>query len=86
MQQVVNGLIVGSVYSLIAVGLTMIFGVMRISNFAHGDFSMVGAYIAVFVLAWLPGWMGWVGSLLAAAGRGGHSWACSWSGACSAPS
>lgn len=66
LQQVVNGLIVGSVYSLIAVGLTMIFGVMRISNFAHGDFSMVGAYIAVFVLAWVPGWMGWVGSLLAA--------------------
>ncbi len=67
LQQVVNGLIVGSIYSLIAVGLTMIFGVMRISNFAHGDFSMVGAYIAVFILAWLPGWMGWVGSLLAAA-------------------
>ncbi len=67
LQQVVNGLIVGSIYSLIAVGLTMIFGVMRISNFAHGDFSMVGAYVAVFVLAWLPGWLGWVGSLLAAA-------------------
>ncbi len=66
-QQVVNGLIVGSVYSLIAIGLTMIFGVMKISNFAHGDFSMVGAYVAVFVMAWLPGWMGWVGSLLAAA-------------------
>ncbi|MEW5912573.1 MAG: branched-chain amino acid ABC transporter permease [Thermodesulfobacteriota bacterium] len=67
LQQVVNGLIVGSVYSLIAVGLTMIFGVMRISNFAHGDFSMLGAYVAVFILAWLPGWLGWVGSLLAAA-------------------
>ena len=67
LQQLANGLIVGSVYSLIAVGLTMIFGVMRISNFAHGDFSMVGAYIAVFILGWLPGWMGWVGSLLAAA-------------------
>ncbi|MCF8034927.1 MAG: branched-chain amino acid ABC transporter permease [Desulfarculaceae bacterium] len=66
LQQVVNGLIVGSVYSLIAVGLTMIFGVMRISNFAHGDFSMVGAYIAVFILAWVPGWFGWVGSLVAA--------------------
>jgi branched-chain amino acid transport system permease protein len=75
LQQVVNGLIVGSVYSLIAVGLTMIFGVMRISNFAHGDFSMVGAYIAVFVLAWLPGWLGWVGSLIAAlAGVGILGW------------
>jgi branched-chain amino acid transport system permease protein len=65
-QQVVNGLIVGSLYSLIAIGLTMIFGVMKISNFAHGDFSMAGAYVAVFVMAWLPGLMGWVGSLLAA--------------------
>lgn len=66
LQQVVNGLIVGSVYSLIAIGLTMIFGVMNISNFAHGDFSMLGAYVAVFVLGFCPGWLGWVGSLLAA--------------------
>ena len=65
MQQVVNGLIVGSIYSLIAIGLTMIFGVMNISNFAHGDFSMGGAYVAVFVMGILPGWLGWVGSLLA---------------------
>ena len=66
-QQVLNGLIMGSIYSLIAIGLTMIFGVMKISNFAHGDYSMVGAYTAVFVLAWIPGWMGWVGSVIAAA-------------------
>jgi branched-chain amino acid transport system permease protein len=66
LQQVVNGLIVGSVYSLIAIGLTMIFGVMNISNFAHGDLSMAGAYVAVFVMGFLPGWLGWVGSLLAA--------------------
>ena len=67
LQQIVNGLIIGSVYSLIALGLTMIFGVMKISNFAHGDYAMVGAYVAVFVMAWVPGWMGWVGSLVAAA-------------------
>lgn len=66
-QQILNGIIVGSVYSLIAIGLTMIFGVMRISNFAHGDFSMAGAYVAVFILGIFPGWMGWTGSLLAAA-------------------
>ena len=65
-QQLANGLIVGSVYSLIAIGLTMIFGVMNISNFAHGDFSMAGAYVAVFVMGLMPGWLGWVGSLLAA--------------------
>jgi branched-chain amino acid transport system permease protein len=67
LQQVLNGLIVGSIYSLIAIGLTMIFGVMRISNFAHGDYAMVGAYTAIFMVAWVPGWLGWVGSLLAAA-------------------
>jgi len=67
LQQTLNGLIVGSVYSLIAIGLTMVFGVMKISNFAHGDYAMVGAYVAVFVLAWIPGWLGWVGSVIAAA-------------------
>lgn len=67
LQQTLNGLIIGSIYSLIAIGLTMIFGVMKISNFAHGDFSMVGAYTAVFLMAWVPGWMGWVGSVIAAA-------------------
>jgi branched-chain amino acid transport system permease protein len=67
LQQTLNGLIIGSIYSLIAIGLTMIFGVMKISNFAHGDYAMVGAYTAVFFMAWLPGWMGWVGSVIAAA-------------------
>jgi len=66
-QQVLNGLVVGSIYSLIAIGLTMIFGVMKISNFAHGDYAMVGAYTALFVVAWIPGWLGWVGSVFAAA-------------------
>ena len=67
LQQTLNGLIVGSIYSLIAIGLTMIFGVMKISNFAHGDYAMVGAYTAVFIAAWIPGWLGWVGSVIAAA-------------------
>lgn len=67
LQQVLNGLIIGSLYSLVAIGLTMIFGVMKISNFAQGDFCMVGAYVALFITAWFPGWMGWVGSVLAAA-------------------
>lgn len=66
-QQVLNGVIIGGIYALIALGLTLIFGVMRISNFAHGDYAMVGAYVAVAVLTFIPGWMGWVGSLVAAA-------------------
>lgn len=66
-QQIVNGLIIGSIYSLVAIGLTLIFGVMQIANFAHGDYSMVGAYVALLVLACIPGWPGWVVSLVAAA-------------------
>jgi len=49
LQQIFNGLVVGSVYILMAVGLTIIFGVMNIVNFAHGEFYMLGAYLA-FVL------------------------------------
>ena len=43
-QQLVNGLLIGCVYSLIAIGLTMIWGVMNIVNFAHGDFLMLGMF------------------------------------------
>ncbi len=67
LQQVFNGVIIGSVYCLIAVGLTMIFGVMRLTNFAHGDFSMLGAYLAVYTTAALTGWFGWVSALVVAA-------------------
>jgi len=49
-QQVVNGVVNGGIYSLIAVGLTMIFGVLDIINFAHGELYMIGAYL-VFVFA-----------------------------------
>jgi len=49
-QAVVSGLLLGAVLSLIAVGLTLIFGVVDIVNFAHGEFVMVGMYVAFF--AW----------------------------------
>jgi branched-chain amino acid transport system permease protein len=45
-----NGLILGLIYALIAVGLALIFGVLRIINFAHGEFLMVGAYAMAFAL------------------------------------
>jgi branched-chain amino acid transport system permease protein len=48
-QTVVSGLLLGGVYALVAVGLTLIFGVMRILNFAHGDFLMLGMYFAFFL-------------------------------------
>jgi branched-chain amino acid transport system permease protein len=45
-QQVVNGLQLGSIYALIALGYTMVYGIVRLINFAHGDFFMLGAYAA----------------------------------------
>ena len=45
-QQIVNALSIGSLYALMAVGLAMVFGILRLINFAHGDMMMVAAYIA----------------------------------------
>lgn len=52
-QAVVNGIIIGLLYLLMAVGFTMVFGVMRIVNFAHGEFYMIGAYAAYIFVAQL---------------------------------
>jgi len=46
LQQIVNSLLIGSVYALVAIGLTLIWGVMNIVNFAHGEFLMIGMFIA----------------------------------------
>jgi branched-chain amino acid transport system permease protein len=55
LQQVINGIQTGSVYALIAVGYTMVYGVLKFINFAHGDVYMVGAFIGFFVATlWLP--------------------------------
>jgi len=53
-QQIVNGVSIGAVYALIAIGLTLVFGIMDIINFAHGEFVMLGSYALFFLLA-LPG-------------------------------
>ncbi len=50
-QQIVNALSAGSLYALMAVGLAMVFGILRLINFAHGDLMMISAYVAVFLLA-----------------------------------
>lgn len=50
-QQLVNGLTIGSVYALIALGYTMVYGVLQLINFAHGDLFMLGAMVGVFLLS-----------------------------------
>lgn len=54
-QNLSNGILIGAVYALIGVGLTLVFGVMRTINFAHGDFVVIGMYFAVLLNA-LFGW------------------------------
>lgn len=51
MQQMVNGFSLGSMYALIAIGYTMVYGVLRLINFAHGDIMMVGAFLGYFGMA-----------------------------------
>jgi branched-chain amino acid transport system permease protein len=51
LQQCVNGLQLGAVYALIALGYTMVYGVLRLINFAHGDIFMLGAFIAYYLIS-----------------------------------
>lgn len=48
LQQVVNGMSLGGMYALIAIGYTMVYGVLRLINFAHADVMMVGAFSTLF--------------------------------------
>ena len=54
-QQIINGLTLGSIYALFALGYTMVYGVLLMINFAHSEIFMVGAYVGFWVLALLPG-------------------------------
>lgn len=51
LQQCINGLQLGAVYALIALGYTMVYGVLRLINFAHGDIFMLGAFIAYYLIS-----------------------------------
>ncbi len=51
LQQLINGLQLGAVYALIALGYTMVYGVLRLINFAHGDIFMFGTFVAYFCIA-----------------------------------
>jgi len=50
LQQLINGISLGSIYALVALGYTMVYGIILLINFAHGDILMIGAYTAFFVL------------------------------------
>lgn len=63
-QQLVNGLTLGSIYCLVALGLTLIYGIMEVPNFAHGHLYMIGAYVTLFSMT-LYGLNYWLSSLLA---------------------
>ncbi|MEK7690227.1 MAG: branched-chain amino acid ABC transporter permease [Bdellovibrionota bacterium] len=53
LQHIINGLSLGSIYALIALGYTMVFGILSLINFAHGDVYMLGAFIGLYVSRWL---------------------------------
>ena len=53
LQQALNGIILGCIYALIALGLSLIFGILEVANFAHGEFYMLGAFMALFSMSGL---------------------------------
>jgi branched-chain amino acid transport system permease protein len=64
-QQLINGITLGSIYGLIAIGYTMVFGIIGMVNFAHGDVFMVSAFIALITLLLVTTWLG-IGSITVA--------------------
>src|SRR3979411_1356329 len=64
-QQLINGITLGSIYGLIAIGYTMVFGIIGMVNFAHGDVFMVSAFIALITLLVLTTWLGMASVVLA---------------------
>ena len=54
-QELVNGITTGALYSLVALGFSMVYGVLKLLNFAHGDLYMVGAYIGFFIIQFFGG-------------------------------
>ena len=62
LQQLINGISLGSIYALIALGYTMVYGIIKLINFAHGEIFMIGAFIGYFSIA---GWgLGFIPALL----------------------
>lgn len=62
LQQLANGISLGSLYALLAIGYTLVYGILRLINFAHGDIFMLGIYIAFYAISvfMLPWWLGFI--------------------------
>lgn len=68
-EQLINGVTLGSIYAIVALGFTLVFGVLGIINMAHGEIFMVGAFIGVLttsVLGW-PLWLAFLASIVVTA-------------------
>lgn len=68
-QHLINGVSLGAIYALIALGYTMVFGILQLINFAHGDIYMLGAFSGYFLSRWLslsqnPGWLSLIIALI----------------------
>jgi branched-chain amino acid transport system permease protein len=72
LQHLANGISLGSLYALIAIGYTMVYGILRLINFAHGDVVMLGSYVAFYGVAmfFLPWWASFPLAILLTAGIG----------------
>jgi len=70
LQQILNGLTLGGVYSLVALGLTLVYGILHVPNFAHGAFYMAGAYVAFYLMSAYGAnyWLAMGGAAIAVAG------------------
>ena len=64
LSQLLNGLGIGSIYALVALGYSMVYGIVKLINFAHGDIIMVGGYAIFQILSWSqPLWLAVLGSI-----------------------
>lgn len=71
LEQLLNGLTLGSTYALIALGYTMVYGIIQLINFAHGEIYMIGAFVGLFMVSVL-------GTNIIVAMAGAMVFACWW--------
>jgi branched-chain amino acid transport system permease protein len=73
LQHLINGLAAGTIYALVALGYTMVYGVLKLINFAHSEVFMMGAYFGLIALAFLLGQPGLVDGMMVGSGASSHA-------------